>query len=201
MGFKIISEKGVASGTRRIEAITGKEVMNYLEEKELKIKAITDILKCKETSIISRLEQIVEENRMMKKEIENLKMQMALSSVDDILAEAKELKGIKFINKEIVGMMPEDLRNMAEVLVDKDASLVVVLASSGEDKINYVCAVGKDAQTKGAHAGKIVKEVATVAGGGGGGKPNFAQAGGKNIEKLGESIDRVIDILSNMITD
>lgn len=201
MGFKIISETGVASGTRRIEAITGKEVMNYLEEKELKIKAITDILKCKETSIISRLEQIVEENRMMKKEIENLKMQMALSSVDDILAEAKELKGIKFINKEIVGMMPEDLRNMAEVLVDKDASLVVVLASSGEDKINYVCAVGKDAQTKGAHAGKIVKEVATVAGGGGGGKPNFAQAGGKNIEKLGESIDRVIDILSNMITD
>lgn len=201
MAFKIISETGVASGTRRIEAITGREVMNYLEEKELKIKAITDILKCKEMAIISRLEQLVEENRSMKKEIEGLKLQMALSNVDAILSEAKDIKGIKAISKEMNEMMPEDLRNMAEVLVDKDASLVVLLASAGEDKINYVCAVGKEAQTKGAHAGKIVKEVATISGGGGGGKPNFAQAGGKNIDKLKESVEAVGNILNTMIAD
>ncbi|MGL5257305.1 MAG: alanine--tRNA ligase [Proteocatella sp.] len=201
MAFKIISETGVASGTRRIEAITGREVMNYLEEKELKIKAITDILKCKEMAMISRLEQLVEENKAMKKEIEGLKMQMALSNVDAILSEAKDIKGIRAISKEMQEMMPEDLRNMAEVLVDKDASLVVLLASAGEEKINYVCAVGKDAQSKGAHAGKIVKEVATISGGGGGGKPNFAQAGGKNIDKLKESVEAVVNILNTMIAD
>ncbi len=201
MSFKIISETGVASGTRRIEAITGREVMKYLEEKELKIKAITDILKCKEMSVISRLEQLVEENRDMKKEIESLKLQMALSNVDSILSESKLVKGLKLVNKQMNEMLPEDLRNMAEVLVDKDQDLVVLLASGLEGKINYVCAVGKTAQAKGAHAGKIIKEVATISGGGGGGKPNFAQAGGKNIDKLEESVEAVENILNNMIAD
>lgn len=199
MVFKIISENGVASGTRRIEAITGKGVMEYLEEKELKIKAITDILKCKEMSIISRLEQLIEENRTNKKEIEKLKFDMALSSVENLLNDAEEINGVKVIRRSFDDMAMEDLRNTAEVLIDKNDNLVALLASATEGKINYVCAVGKAAQSKGAHAGKIIKEVATISGGGGGGKPNFAQAGGKNVEKLGESINAVMDIVGKIM--
>ncbi|MGB5823397.1 MAG: alanine--tRNA ligase [Proteocatella sp.] len=199
MSFKIISENGVAAGTRRIEAVTGRGVMDYLEEKELKIKAITDILKCKELSVVSRLEQLIEENRTNKKEIEKLKLDMALSNVDKLLNDAEETKGIRVIRIAFDNMAMDDLRNTAEVLTDKETNLVVLLASESEGKINYVCAVGKEAQLKGAHAGKIIKAVATISGGGGGGKPNFAQAGGKNVEKLGESVEAVMDIVSSMI--
>lgn len=199
MSFKIISESGVAAGTRRIEAVTGKGVMTYLEEKELKIKAITDILKCKEMSVVSRLEQLIEENRINKKEIEKLKLDIALSNVDKLLNDAEETEGIKVIRKDFDNMEMEDLRNTAEVLIDKEINLVVLLASKAEGKINYVCAVGKEAQSRGVHAGKIIKAVATISGGGGGGKPNFAQAGGKDIEKFSESIEAVMGIVSNMI--
>ncbi|WP_028829655.1 alanine--tRNA ligase [Proteocatella sphenisci] len=201
MGFKILSENGVAAGTRRIEAVTGKGVMDYLKEKELKLNAITDILKCKEITVISRLEQIVEENRNYKKEIEKLKKDIAISQMADLINTAEKFKGIKLVRKSFKDMSAEDLRNTAELLIDRDDNMVVLLASESEGKINFVCAAGKMAQSRGAHAGKIVKEVAAIAGGGGGGKPNFAQAGGKNSEKLEDSMNSVLDIASALIAD
>lgn len=201
MGFKILSENGVASGTRRIEAVTGKGVMDYLKEKELKLKSITDILKCKEIAVISRLEQLVEENRSCKKEIEKLKKEIALSQISDLINVAEDVKGIKLIRKSFEGMTSEDLRNTAELLIDRNDTLVVLFAGESDGKINYVCAAGKTAQSRGAHAGKIVKEVAAIAGGGGGGKPGFAQAGGKDLDKLQDSIDAVLDIAGGFIAD
>ena len=201
MGFKILSENGVASGTRRIEAVTGKGVMDYLKEKELKLNSITDILKCKEIAVISRLEQLVEENRSCKKEIEKLKKEIALSQISDLINVAEDVKGIKLIRKSFEGMTSEDLRNTAELLIDRNDSLVVLFAGESDGKINYVCAAGKTAQSRGAHAGKIVKEVAAIAGGGGGGKPGFAQAGGKDLDKLQDSIDAVLDIAGGFIAD
>ena len=201
MGFKILSENGVASGTRRIEAVTGKGVMDYLKEKELKLNSITDILKCKEIAVISRLEQLVEENRSCKKEIEKLKKEIALSQISDLINVAEDVKGIKLIRKSFEGMTSEDLRNTAELLIDRNDTLVVLFAGESDGKINYVCAAGKTAQSRGAHAGKIVKEVAAIAGGGGGGKPGFAQAGGKDLDKLQDSIDAVLDIAGGFIAD
>ena len=201
MGFKILSENGVASGTRRIEAVTGKGVMDYLKEKELKLNSITDILKCKEIAVISRLEQLVEENRSCKKEIEKLKKEIALSQISDLINVAEDVKGIKLIRKSFEGMTSEDLRNTAELLIDRNDSLVALFAGESDGKINYVCAAGKTAQSRGAHAGKIVKEVAAIAGGGGGGKPGFAQAGGKDLDKLQDSIDAVLDIAGGFIAD
>ena len=201
MGFKILSENGVASGTRRIEAVTGKGVLDYLKEKELKLNSITDILKCKEIAVISRLEQLVEENRSCKKEIEKLKKEIALSQISDLINVAEDVKGIKLIRKSFEGMTSEDLRNTAELLIDRNDSLVVLFAGESDGKINYVCAAGKTAQSRGAHAGKIVKEVAAIAGGGGGGKPGFAQAGGKDLDKLQDSIDAVLDIAGGFIAD
>ena len=201
MGFKILSENGVASGTRRIEAVTGKGVMDYLKEKELKLNSITDILKCKEIAVISRLEQLVEENRSCKKEIEKLKKEIALSQISDLINVAEDVKGIKLIRKSFEGMTSEDLRNTSELLIDRNDSLVVLFAGESDGKINYVCAAGKTAQSRGAHAGKIVKEVAAIAGGGGGGKPGFAQAGGKDLDKLQDSIDAVLDIAGGFIAD
>lgn len=201
MGFKILSENGVASGTRRIEAVTGKGVMDYLKEKELKLNSITDILKCKEIAVISRLEQLVEDNRSCKKEIEKLKKEIALSQISDLINVAEDVKGIKLIRKSFEGMTSEDLRNTAELLIDRNDTLLVLFAGESDGKINYVCAAGKTAQSRGAHAGKIVKEVAAIAGGGGGGKPGFAQAGGKDLDKLQDSIDAVFDIAGGFIAD
>lgn len=201
LSFKIISESGVASGIRRIEGITGRAVRKHINEKELKLKAITDILKCNESLILTRLEQIVEESKLNRKEIEKLKVDIALSKVGELIETAANVKGTKAIVKVFQGMNNDDLRNTAEILVDKDDTLVVVLASPTNEKINYVCAVGKSAQVKGAHAGKIVKEIASIAGGGGGGKPNFAQAGGKNPDKLQESVEAALGIITGMINE
>ena len=128
MGFKILSENGVASGTRRIEAVTGKGVMDYLKEKELKLNSITDILKCKEIAVISRLEQLVEENRSCKKEIEKLKKEIALSQISDLINVAEDVKGIKLIRKSFEGMTSEDIRNATKLRIDCNDSIVVQLA-------------------------------------------------------------------------
>ncbi len=197
--FKIVSESSVASGVRRIEAITGRNVLAYLYEKELKIDRIADILKSSQNSVEMRAEQLVKELKQSKKEIEKLKMEQSAQEMAKSIDNATDIRGVKVIIDQVDNMPIDALRNMAQGIIDKYSDAVVLLGSVAEEKIGYVCAAGADAVKKGAHAGNVVKNVAAVAGGGGGGKPTFAQAGGKDISKLAESLEVAKEVISGMI--
>lgn len=199
MMFKIVAETSVASGVRRVEAITGRNVLNYLYEKELKIDRIADILKSNHASIEARAEQLVKEVRAGKKEIEKLKLEQSTQEASKSIDNAEEIGGLKLVIDKIDHAPIDALRNIAQGIIDKYDNAVVLLGSVYEDKIGYVCAAGKEALSKGIHAGNAVKKVAMISGGGGGGKPNFAQAGGKEIEKFDQSLQEAKTIIENML--
>ncbi|MDO5095341.1 MAG: alanine--tRNA ligase [Peptostreptococcaceae bacterium] len=199
MMFKIVAESSVASGVRRVEAITGRNVLNYLYEKELKIDKIADILKSNQASVEIRAEQIVKELKASKKEVEKLKLEQSSQEANKSMESAIDVKGIKVIIDKIDDAPIDSLRNIAQGIIDKYDDALVLLGSISDEKIGYVCAAGKTAVSKGAHAGNIVKAVASVAGGGGGGKPTFAQAGGKDISKFDDSLREAQTVIENMI--
>ena len=197
--FKIISESSVASGVRRIEAISGRNVLQYLYEKELKIDRIADILKSNRNSVEMRADQLIKELKQCKKEIEKMKMDQSAQEMTKAVEGAEEINGVRVIIDSPEDMPLDALRNMAQGIIDKYLNAVVLLGSISEEKIGYVCAAGADAVSKGVHAGNIVKAVAAITGGGGGGKPTFAQAGGKDPERLEESLKAAKSIISEMI--
>ncbi|MDO4710535.1 MAG: alanine--tRNA ligase [Peptostreptococcaceae bacterium] len=199
MMFKILAESSVASGVRRIEAITGRNVLNYLYEKELKIDRIADILKSNRTSVEARAEQLVKEARASKKEIEKLKLERSTREASKSIDNALDIKGLKVVIESIDDAPIDALRNTAQGIIDKYDDAVVLLGSIHEEKIGYVCAAGKEAVSKGAHAGNVVKNVATISGGGGGGKPTFAQAGGKDVACFEASMEQARSIIETMI--
>lgn len=199
MSFKILSETSVASGIRRIEAATGRNVLNYLYEKELKISNITDILKSNSNNVEQRAEQIVSELRASKKEIEQLKGEAAMQVALQAMENAVEFKGLKVIVNRFENTSMESLKEMAQKVIDKYDNAVVLFGGTKDDKINYVSACGKEAIVRKAHAGNIVKQVAQISGGSGGGKPSFAQAGGKDLSKFDDSIKQAIEIIKSII--
>ena len=197
--FKIISEAGVAAGVRRIEAITGSNSIKYLEEKNILLKEIASTLKCSEKDITNKLQIQLAELKDKEKEIVLLKGKLATSSIEEILDDIKEVKGVKVICGSVKGIDGDALRDLAEKLRDKLGDGVVVLGSSANDKVEFVAMASKSAIDKGVHCGKIIKEVAKIAGGGGGGRPDMAQAGGKLPEKLEEAIDNVPSIIETFV--
>ncbi|BDR69474.1 alanine--tRNA ligase [Clostridium tetani] len=197
--FKIISETGVAAGVRRIEGVTGFNALKYIEEKEALLEGLCEVLKCSNKDIINKATSQIEEIKNKEKEINNLKSKLASGSQEDILKNIKEVKGIKLVSGVLKDIDGGALRDLADKLRDKIQEGLVVLASVGEGKIQFVAMATKEAVAKGAHCGKIIKEVASIAGGGGGGRPDMAQAGGKNPEKAEEAIAKVEDILSSLV--
>ncbi|QBD84677.1 alanine--tRNA ligase [Clostridium tetani] len=197
--FKIISETGVAAGVRRIEGVTGLNALKYIEEKEALLEGLCEVLKCSNKDIINKATSQIEEIKNKEKEINNLKSKLASGSQEDILKNIKEVKGIKLVSGVLKDIDGGALRDLADKLRDKIQEGLVVLASVGEGKIQFVAMATKEAVAKGAHCGKIIKEVASIAGGGGGGRPDMAQAGGKNPEKAEEAIAKVEDILSSLV--
>ncbi|WP_027623314.1 alanine--tRNA ligase [Clostridium lundense] len=196
--FKVISESGVAAGIRRIEAVTGLNAINFMEEKENTLKSIGETLKCGEKDIISKINSNLVELKNKEKEINELKSKLASGAEDELLNNVKEVKGIKLITGVLEDVDGNTLRELGDKLRDKIADGVVVLGSAIEGKVQFIAMASKGAVAKGAHCGKIIKEVASIAGGGGGGRPDMAQAGGKLPEKLNEAIAKVEDILSNL---
>ncbi len=199
MMFKILSESSVASGVRRIEATTGRNVLKLLNEKELKINTIADILKSSQNSLEARAEQLVKELRASRKEIEKLKLEQSVQDAVKSLDNAVERNGVKIVVEQISDASVDALRNIAQGIIDRDMTAVVLLGSEHEEKLGYVCAAGKQAVDRGIHAGNIIKSVSSIAGGGGGGKPSFAQAGAKDIEKLGKSLREGRKIIEEML--
>jgi alanyl-tRNA synthetase len=186
--FKLISESGVSAGVRRIEALTGTAVLDYYEEQDFYLREMFDALKTTSGNALTRIKTILEENKAMAREIESLKAKLSGGLVDDIIAAAEDINGIKFVSADVKGLDMNALRTMGDQLKDKVADSIVVLASGEGDKVSFVVMCSDAAVKKGAKAGDIVKAAATVCGGGGGGRPNMAQAGGKDASKIGEAL-------------
>lgn len=199
LGFKILSETSVASGIRRIEAITGRAVQNYLHEKELKISNITDILKSSSNSVEQRAEQVMLELRVAKKEIEKYKSMLASGKADTIVEDAVPVKGLKQIIKRMDNVSIDEMKELAQKIVDSHDDVVILLAGIFDEKVQYVSMSGTKAVVQKAHSGNIVKQVAQFAGGSGGGRPNFAQAGAKDASRLDASLEHAIEVIHAMI--
>lgn len=197
--LKIISETGVAAGTRRIEAVTGFNAIKYLEEKQRLLAEACKVLKCTEKDVVKKISSQASELKDKDKEISELKSKLTQGAEGDILASAKELNGVKVISYALENIDANALRDLGDKLRSKLGTGVVILLSAAGDKVNLIAMATKDAVEKGIHCGKIIKEVATVVGGGGGGRPDMAQAGGKNPAKINEAVEVAFKSAENLL--
>jgi alanyl-tRNA synthetase len=188
--FKIVSESGVASGVRRIEAITGTNVLGYLYEKENKLREAAEMLRASPEEVPRKVEQLTQRVKSLEKELDQLRAKLATGGSKDLAAEAKEVKGIKVLAAQLDGMDAKGLRETLDKLKDKLAPAAIVLASVIDDKVTLIAGVTKDLAGR-LHAGELVNQVASGVGGKGGGRPDMAQAGGTNPAGLGAALDAV----------
>ena len=193
--FKITSESSVAAGVRRIEAITGRSVYEYLKKTENQIDEVSNILKCKKPELVSKVESVNEEIKSLEKELKELKSQIALNSLDSFIAEKKDIDGISFIAKKVEFENQNDLRDLIDKLRDKLGTSVIVFANVYQGKLTFTVGVSKDLNARKINAGNIVKEVAKLVGGNGGGRPDIASAGGKDLSKVDFALENAEEIL------
>ncbi len=192
--FKLLSESGIAAGVRRIEALTGEGVLNYYKELEARIEGIAAQLKVKTPEIENKLTHMAAEMKAMQSENESLKSKLAQQSLGDILDKAVEVKGVQVLAAQVEGLDAAGLREFGDNLKGK-CSGVIVLASQKDGKVSLLALVSAEAQKQGAHAGQIVKAVAQLCGGNGGGKPDAAMAGAKDAGKLNDALAAVPGIV------
>ncbi len=197
--FKILSESGISAGVRRIEAVTGFESIAYLKDIEEKLKTIAGILKTTPQDSVRKAESIVSEVKQLGKEIESLKNKMAAGGIEEVVSKAIDIMGIKVVAARFDQLDTEGLRGVGDRLKAKIGSGVVVLASGKEDKVSLVVMATKDAVERGIHAGNIIKEMAAITGGGGGGRPDMAQAGGKDTAKIDQALNQAKEIIESLI--
>ena len=182
--FKIISEGGIGAGTRRIEAVTGESAYKSLNEQVTLLKDAAEKLKTSPKEIVNRIDSLMLEIKQLHRENESLATKLGNIEAGNLVSKVKEIDGVTVLAANVQGADMTNLRNMADDLKQKLGSVVIVLGSAHEGKVNLIAAVTKDLIEKGYHAGKLIKEVASRCGGGGGGRPDMAQAGGKDPEKL-----------------
>ena len=198
--FKIVSESSVAAGVRRIEAVTGTNVLAYLDETEGELHGAASALKVNNPAeLAQRAEQISAELKEKDREIESLNARLASMRMESLFAGAKDVGGVRLITAKLDGTDTDSLRLMCDRVREHAPDLVAVLAGIQGGKANIAVACAPEALKKGAHAGRIVKEVAMLAGGGGGGRPDSAMAGTKQPEKLDEALSAAEKIVANMI--
>ena len=197
--FKILSENGVAAGVRRIEAVTGKEALKHYQAQEDEIKEICRLVKSTPDKLISRLEQLLAEQKETAKELEKLKAKMAGGAADEMLNSKVEIGGVAVLAAEVKDMDGNALRTMGDQLKQKLGSGVVVLASGKDGKVNLMAMATDDVVKKGVHAGNIIKAAAAVCGGGGGGRPNMAQAGGKDASKIADALEKAKAVVAEQL--
>ena len=188
--FKIVSEGGVASGVRRIEAVTGPGVLAYLYERENKLREVAELLRSSPEEAPRKVEQLSQRVRNLEKELDQLRGKLAAGGSADLAAEAKDVKGIKVLATRLDGMDAKGLREVMDRLKDKLAPAAIVLASVAGDKVTLIAGVTKDLTGR-LHAGELVNQVASGVGGKGGGRPDMAQAGGSNPAGLKQALDNV----------
>lgn len=197
--FKILSEGGVAAGVRRIEAITGKAVYDYLTNKEVVINDICAALKTKEDNLVQRAHTLVEENKSLAKELQDAKTKLNLQSVDSLLDSKVDVCGVNLLCAKFEGIDMNSLKETADSLRDKVGSGVVVLSNVVDNKVNFVVTATNDVISKGIHSGNIVREVAKIANGKGGGRPNMAQAGATDVSKVDEALSYASEVIKSQV--
>ncbi|WP_425447161.1 alanine--tRNA ligase [Dethiothermospora halolimnae] len=197
--FKIVSESGIASGVRRIEAITGGEVYKHMLNMEKQIENISDTLKSNKKDVVDKVKSLSDDNKKLQKDIEKLKSKLASSKLDDIIKEKYVVEGVNVISKKVDGIDVNGLRQLGDKLKDAMDSVLIVLGTQNGNKVNFVTMATKDLVTKGIHAGNIIREVAKITGGGGGGRPDMAQAGGKDPSKIEEALSKVDGLIKSQI--
>jgi len=167
--FKILSENGIAAGVRRIEALTGDGVIEFYQDIESRMQKVAELLKTNESELVSKAESVLDEMKALKSENEKLKAKLASEALGDSKESIEEIGGVKFIAMQVSGVEMNELRNLGDKLKEDVDGGVVVLASDVDGKVNLLCMAGDKALSLGAHAGNVIKGIAAIVGGGGGG--------------------------------
>ena len=197
--FKIVSESGIAAGVRRIEALTGNGVLKFYTDMEKVLKDACRAAKSDESALVKKIESLHEEIKTLHSENDKLKDKLANNSLGDVMNNATEVNGFKVLATKVEGVDMNGLRTLGDNLKDKLGSGIVVLASATDGKVNLLAMATDDAVKAGAHAGNLIKAIAPTVGGGGGGRPNMAQAGGKNPEGIEEALKKAMEEISNQL--
>ena len=197
--FKILSESGVAAGVRRIEAITGNNVTAYYQEMEERLNVVARVLKTSPATLLDRAEHLMAEMKVLQSENESLKSKAAKDALGDVMNQVREVKGIKLLATSVSGVDMNGLRDLGDQLKAKIGEGVIVLISDCDGKVNMVAMATQGAMDKGAHAGNLIKGIAALVGGGGGGRPNMAQAGGKNPAGIPDAIAKCEEVLAAQV--
>jgi len=194
--LKITSESGVAAGVRRIEAVTGADALQYVRNEEENLQTVARSLKSNPDQVVNKVEQLVRQNRELEKELDQLKAKLAASKGDDLQQQVIEVDGVQVLAASVDGADAKALRETLDRLKDKLGSAVIVLASVEGEKVNLIAGVTKDLTAR-FHAGKLVGELAAQVGGKGGGRPDMAQAGGRDASGLQKALASVPELLKN----
>ncbi len=197
--FKIIGEASVAAGVRRIEAVTGRAVLDFLNERQHILNETAAALKTSPNELAAKVEQTMADLRTMAKKLEKLNGKLASMQMVDLFNVSRDVKGVNVVATKLEYASADVLRTMGDGIKEKAPNMVAVLSSVNDGKVSLLCVCGAEAVKKGAHAGKIVKEVAKIVGGGGGGRPDSATAGGKQPEKLEEALEAVNNIVDALL--
>lgn len=195
--FKIVSETGVAAGVRRIEAVTGRSALSYYQGLEHTISDVAKAIKANKGELVKKVEGLVNDTKSLQKENEKLKAQISKAEAGEVLDKAEEINGVKALVASFANMDMNALRNMGDTLKDKVD--VVVLASHVEGKVSLIAMATKEAMDKGAHCGNIISRAVKLVNGGGGGRPNMAQAGGKDHTKIAEALAEATVVIKEQL--
>lgn len=197
--FKILSESGVAAGVRRIEAVTGSNVTAYYQKLEEELHAAAKALKTNPSNLVERCEHLMAEIKALQSENESLKSKAAKDALGDVMDQVQDVNGVSLLASRVSGVDMNGLRELGDQLKEKLGEGVVVLLSEKEGKVNLIAMATDGAVAKGAHAGNLIKEIAVFVGGGGGGRPNMAQAGGKNPAGMSKAVNACVKALEDQL--
>ncbi|RHR57390.1 alanine--tRNA ligase [Clostridium sp. AF18-27] len=193
--FKILSETGIAAGVRRIEALTSEGLMKHYEEVEKELHEAAKTAKTTPAGLSAKIEALLEEIKTLSAENEKLKSKLAKDSLGDVMNQVKEVNGVKVLASQVADVDMNGLRGLGDQLKDKLGEGVVLIASVMDGKVNLMATATDGAQKKGAHAGNLIKAIAGLVGGGGGGRPGMAQAGGKNPAGVEEALKKAVEVV------
>jgi len=199
--FKIISESSIAAGIRRIEAVTGNEALARITQKEKTLDRLCAVLDAQENMAIQRAEELILQIKDFKKDVQKAKKEGARKISSDLIANAREISGVKIVTEVIEGVDIGDLRKTVDSLKESLGSVAIILGTTEDGKVTLIASISNDLVKKGLHAGNIAREIAKVVGGGGGGRADMAQAGGQFPDKINEAIDLAFRIISEKIED
>jgi len=197
--FKIISETGIAAGVRRIEALTGNNVFDYYRNLEKELNEVAEALKTSPSEALERVKHLNTEVRELNSQLESMKTKMAQESLGDVSSDILEKDGVKILCRKLEGTDPNGMRELSDQLKEQLGDCIIVLISVSDGRVNLLAAASDEAVKKGAHAGNLIKEISGIVGGKGGGRPNMAQAGGKDASKVSEAIEKAKEMAAGQI--